>query len=149
MAVAVGVAAFSLYQPVRAAYWGVNDDLLIEWLSNMSSPGDGLILSPNGTYLAAYYGDWPVEISSTSMNSNGTQATIERDRTVHLPHDTPPGPSVEGFLEESRSARIWYLAFRTGDRDTVLEILSTNGYELDEVARSSIGRLYVALDREG
>jgi len=149
MAVAVAVAAFALYQPVRASYWGVNDDLLIEWLSHMSSPGDGLILSPNGTYLAAYYGDWPVEISSTNMNSNATRATIKRDRTVHLPHDMPPGPSVEGFLEESRSARIWYLAFRTGDRDTVLEILSTNGYESDEVARSSIGRLYLALDREG
>ena len=149
MAVALGVASFALYQPVRAAYWGVNDDLLIEWLSNMSSPSDGLILSPNGTYLAAYYGDWPVEISSTSQSSNATRATIDRDRTVHLPHDTPPGPSVKGFLEESRSTRVWYLAFRTGDRDTVLEVLSTNGYELEEVARSSIGRLYVALDRGG
>ena len=149
MAVALGVAALALYQPVRAAYWDVNDDLLIEWLSIMSNPSDGLILSPNGTYLAAYYGGWPVEISSTSQSSNATQATIDRERTVHLPHDTPPGPSVEGFLEKSRSTRIWYLAFRTGDRDTVLEILSAKEYKLEEVARSSIGRLYVARDLGG
>ena len=93
------VAGFALYQPVRAQYWAVNDVWLVRHVAKVAVPEDGLILSPSGTYLAAYYGPWPVTISATARRANSTQAEIDRRLTVHLPPVEAPRPFVEQLVQ--------------------------------------------------
>jgi hypothetical protein len=152
LALGVAVAGFALYQPVNAEYWAVNDVWLVKHVATAAAPEDGLILSPSGSFLAAYYGPWPVTISATTRRANSTQAEIARDLTVHLPPVGAPRPFVEKLVTASRPERIWYLAFRTGattaDRE-VLETLESRGYLVKLVERTSRGRLYVAIDSHG
>ena len=104
-------------------------------------------LSPAGAYLASYYGDWPVEISNAVERSNATQADIVRDRTLHLHPGVKRRTRVERFLKGSRPTRLWYVAFRTGADEEVLDALADHSYVFNEVERSRRGRLYFLLDR--
>ena len=49
--------------------------------------------------------------------------------------------------DTSRPAPLWYVAFRTGAEEEVLEALADHSYVFNEVERSSRGRLYALLDR--
>ena len=146
-ALGVAVVAFAIYKPIPTAYWDVDDDRLIERLEVSISPEDGLILSGAGAYLASYYGNWPVEISNAVGRTNATQADIVRDRTLHLHPGVKRRTRVERFLKESRPTRLWYVAFRTGADEEVLDALADHSYVFNEVERSRRGRLYFLLDR--
>ena len=58
--VGLSIAAFALARPVRAEYWPVNDVHLVRYLVAAATPVDGVILSPSGANLTAFYGEWPV-----------------------------------------------------------------------------------------
>jgi hypothetical protein len=140
----VALVAYALIAPVRAAYWDVNDARLIDHANRQMLPSDGLILSPAGTYLAAVYGRWPVVISAATNRSNGTRATIVRDRTLNVQADGRSLRPIDDFVAADRPERIWYVAFRTGARAAVIERLSSHGYSLQEVERTARGTLYLA-----
>ena len=141
----IAVAGFALYQPVRPTYWAVDDARLVHHLAAGIAPGDGLILSPAGAYLASFYGEWPVVISATSHRTNATQADIVRDTTLHLHPGTSTEARIDQFLAEYRPARIWYVAYRARSSE-VLERLSDHGYQFNEVERSVRGRLFMLVD---
>ena len=65
-------------------YWDVDDAGLVDALAPDLRPDDGLIISPSGAFLVAFYGRWPVTITATTRHSHGTLATIGRDRTLYL-----------------------------------------------------------------
>ncbi len=141
----LGLAAvgFALYAPIRAEYWRVNDARLIQRVSGSLAPADGLILSPNGTYLAAYYGMWPVRFAAANESADGVKARIARELTLQLPPRGEPGPAVDRFLGETRPSRVWYVAFRTGgDEEEVLKALTDRAYELERIDTTAKGRLY-------
>jgi hypothetical protein len=143
----VALTVYALIAPVPAAYWNVNDARLIDYANRQVLPSDGLILSPAGTYLAAVYGHWPVDIAAATNQSNGTRATIVRDRTLNVRSDRRSEQLIDDFLAAERPERIWYVAFRTGAAAVVVERLSVHGYSLQEVERTARGRLYLAVDQ--
>ena len=114
LAAAILVMAVAVTRPLHVEYFNVDDVHLVDHLSANLQSEDGLILSPTGAFLVAFYGDWPVTISATDGHSHGTMATIGRDRTHYLFRGPAEVPSVERFMAESRPERVWYVGFRTG-----------------------------------
>jgi hypothetical protein len=141
----LGLAAvgFALFAPIRAEYWAVNDIRLVRRVAADARPADGLILSPAGTFLAAYYGPWPFVVTASRQRPNATQADIVRDLTAHLPPSGAPRPAVERLLVAPGPERVWYLDFRTAEGPEVLEAMADSGYAVKEVERTTRGRLYL------
>ena len=53
---------------------------------------------------------------------------------------------VAALLVESRPERVWYVAFRTGESVQVLRTLAEHGYATEEVPRTRMGELYLAVN---
>ena len=120
--------AVAVTRPLHVEYFNVDDVHLVDHLSANLQPEDGLILSPTGAFLVAFYGDWPVTITASDRASHGTMATIGRDRTHYLFRGPSEVPSVERFMAESRPERVWYVGFRTGGTEAqVVEAIEAQG----------------------
>lgn len=159
-AAAAGVVAVTY--PVVVDYRQRNDVRLVNYLASSSQPADWIVLSFSAGYLAAYYGQWDVELVPYDT-SNGFVATVVRDNVLHLPlrldyHHPAEGRRaraehhriVTDFLEENRPARVWFLAYyaeTTNGTDwapNIVGVLSENGYRVDRVLDTTRGTLYVA-----
>ena len=144
LAAAGAVMAIAVARPLHVEYFNVNDVHLVDHLSANLQPEDGLIVSPFGTFLVAFYGPWPVTIAATDRRSNGTMATIGRDRTHYLFRGPSEVPSVERFLAESRPGRVWYVGFRTrGTESQVVDAIEAEGCSVSPVRETRRGRLYL------
>ncbi|MXY23729.1 MAG: hypothetical protein F4Y45_04300 [Acidobacteria bacterium] len=145
MAAAIVVMAIALARPLQVVYFNLDDVHLVDRLSANLQPEDGLILSPSGAFLVAFYGDWPVTITATERYSHGTMATIGRDRTHYLfPPETSEAPSAERFVDEYRPDRVWYVAFRTPTTEQIVEAIERQGYSVRRVVETQRGALYLA-----
>ena len=145
LAAAATIGAIAVANPLRAEYWNVDDVHLVTALEPAIRPGDGLILSPSGAFLIAYYGRWPVTIGATDRYSHGTMATIGRERTLYLFRDPSQPADVTRFLAGTRPERTWYVAFRTGDTEArIVEAIEARRYRVSEVRETQRGRLYLA-----
>ena len=145
LAAAILVMVMALVRPLHVEYFNVNDVHLVDHLSANLQPEDSLILSPSGTFLVAFYGDWPVTITATDRRGNGTMATIGRNRTHYLFRGPSEVPSVERFMAESRPERVWYVGFRTGGTEAqVVEAIEAQGCSAHAVRDTRRGRLYRA-----
>ena len=145
LAAAAAVVAIAVVNPLRAVYWEVDDVHLVDALEPALYPDDGLILSPTGAFLVAFYGHWPVTITATNRHSHGTMATIGRDRTAYLFRGASQIADVNRFLSRTRPERAWYVAFRTGDTEArVVEAIEAQRYAVREVRETERGRLYLA-----
>ena len=134
------VVLFAVTRPVDVAYWDVNDAPLIDYLSVAVRQDDGVILSEGGTFLAAFYGQWPVEIAASHQSGSGIKATILRDRTLSTSSDK----HITLFLAKSRPDRVWYVAFRTREKD-LLATIENQGYRVHKALETRMGRLYLAV----
>ncbi len=123
----------------------MNDVHLVRYLTAAAAPGDGVILSPSGANLTAFYGEWPVVLSETTSRANAVQTEVVRDLTLHLPSRTAPAQLVARFVSDASPARIWYVAFRTGESREVLETLAEHAYVTNEVQETRMGTLYLAV----
>ena len=145
LAAAILVMVMAMVRPLHVEYFNVNDVHLVDHLSANLQPEDGLILSPSGTFLVAFYGDWPVTITATDRRTNGTMATIGRNRTHYLFRGPSEVPSVERFMAESKLERVWYVGFRTrGTEAQVVEAMEAQGCSAHAVRETQRGRLYRA-----
>ncbi|MXZ71398.1 MAG: hypothetical protein F4Z04_07825 [Acidobacteria bacterium] len=144
MAAAIVVLAIALARPLQAVYFNVDDAHLVDHLAANLQPEDGLILSPSGSFLVAFYGDWPVRITATDRYSHGTMATIGRDRTHYLFREASEARSAERFVAESRPDRVWYVAFRTGTTEQIVQAIERQGYSVHPVKETRRGTLYLA-----
>ena len=145
LAVAILVMVVAVTRPLPVEYFDVDDVHLVEHLSANLQPGDGLILSPTGAFLVAFYGDWPVTITASDRHSHGTIATIGRSRTHYLFRGPSEVPSVERFMAESRLERVWYVGFRTGNTEAqVVDVIQAHGCSAHAVRETRRGRLYRA-----
>ena len=145
LAVAILVTVVAVTRPLLVEYFDVDDVHLVDHLSANLQPGDGLVLSPTGAFLVAFYGDWPVTITASDQHSHGTMATIGRDRTHYLFRGPSEVPSVERFMAESRPERVWYVGFRTPDTEAqVVEAIQAHGCSAHAVRETRRGRLYRA-----
>ena len=145
LAVAILVMAVAVTRPLHVEYFDVDDVHLVDDLTANLQPEDGLIVSPTGAFLVAFYGDWPVTITSSDRASHGTMATIGRDRTHYLARGPSEVPSVERFMAESRPERVWYVGFRTGGTEAqVVEAIEAQGCSAHAVRETRRGRLYRA-----
>ena len=143
--VGLSIAAFALARPVRAEYWPVNAVHLIRYLVAAATPGDGVILSPSGANLTAFYGEWPVVLSETTSRANAVQTEVVRDLTLHLPSRTAPAQLVARFVSDASPPRIWYVAFRTGESVEVLDTLAAHTYVSRAMQETRMGTLYLAV----
>lgn len=149
-AVGLAVVLFAVMTPVPVEYWGVNDVRLIRRLTETVQPTEGVILSPAGTYLAAYYGPWRVAFN-THHDSDRSGVSILRERTLQLPRN--PGRArraVEQFLSSSRLTGVAYVAFRDDQKavNTVLRLLDAHGYAATADENTTRGSLYIARQRQ-
>lgn len=145
LAAAAAVVSIAVANPLRADYWDVDDAYLVDALEPALRPDDGLILSPTGAFLVAFYGRWPVTISATDRHSHGTMATIGRERTLYLFRGPSQAADVTRFLAGIRPERTWYVAFRTGDSEAgIVEAIEAQRYRVREVRETERGRLYLA-----
>lgn len=145
LAAAAAVVAIAVANPLRADYWDVDDVHLVAALEPALRPDDGLILSPTGAFLVAFYGRWPVTIGATDRHSHGTMATIGRERTLYLFRGPSQAADVTRFLAAARPDRSWYVAFRTGDTESrIVETIEAQGYRVRAVRETERGRLYLA-----
>ena len=145
LAVATVVLVVAVMRPVHVEYFDVDDVHLVDHLSANLQPEDGLILSPSGAFLVAFYGDWPVTITGTDRHSHGTMATIDHHRTHYLFRGPSEVPSVRRFMAESRPDRVWYVGFRTGGTELqVVEAIEAHGCPARAVRETRRGRLYLA-----
>jgi len=145
LAAAAAVVSIAVANPLRAEYWDVDDAHLVAALEPALRPDDGLILSPTGAFLVAFYGRWPVTISATDRHSHGTMATIGRERTLYLFRGPSQAADVRRFLAGTRPERTWYVAFRTGDSEAgIVEAIEAQRYRVREVRETERGRLYLA-----
>lgn len=145
LAAAAAVVAIAVANPLRAVYWEVDDVHLVDALEPDLHPDDGLIISPSGVFLVAFYGHWPVTITATNRHSHGTMATIGRDRTAYLFRGASQIADVTGFLSRTRPERVWYVAFRTGDTEVrVVEAIEAQRYTVRQMRETRRGRLYLA-----
>jgi hypothetical protein len=147
LVVGLGAAGFALYRPIPANYWRVDDAHLVEYVTAMATPEDGLILSADGAFLVSHNGKWPVVISGANHRSHGTRAEIVRDLTIYLPSAKEPRAAIERFLNKSRPRKVWYVAYRTGQAADVLKVLEERGYATNEVKQTRKGRLYLGVDQ--
>jgi hypothetical protein len=144
-AVGLLVAAIAVVAPIRVAYWDVDDARLVTRLSTALRPSDGLILSPSGTYLTAYYGPWRVNTPS-GRGPDGTGVSIVRLRTLQLPsHVDARAAALRAFFGSPLPNRICYVAFRTDDEEIqhVLAALNDHGYATEVAETTTRGKLYV------
>ena len=145
LAAAAALVAIAVANPLHAEYWDVDDAGLVDALAPDLRPDDGLIISPSGAFLVAFYGRWPVTITATTRHSHGTLATIGRDRTLYLFRGPAQAADAGRFLAEARPERAWYVAFRTRDSEAqVIEAIETRRYAVREVRETRRGRLYLA-----
>ena len=145
LAAAATVVTIAVANPLRAEYWDVDDVHLVAALEPALRPDDGLILSPTGAFLVAFYGGWPVTIGATDRHSHGTMATIGRERTLYLFRGPTQAAEVTRFLAGTRPERTWYVAFRTGDSEAgIVEAIEAQRYRVREVRETQRGRLYLA-----
>jgi hypothetical protein len=145
--VALAIAGFAMAFPLLPRYFPVTDIRLVERFASQAEDRDGAIISPSGGYLAAFYGQWPVIVSPSDLQSNGTEAKIERPNTLHLrSDDQKPQPFVDEFLRTVRPTRLWYLAFRTSRAAETLERIEANGYYIEPVEVTTRGTLYRAIN---
>ena len=145
LAVATVVMAVALARPLHVEYFNVDDVHLVDHLAANLQSEDGLILSPSGAFLVAFYGDWPVTITGTDRHSHGTMATIGRSRTHYLFRGPSEVPSVERFMAESRPDRVWYVGFRSfGTEAQVVDAIEARGCPAHAVRETRRGRLYLA-----
>ena len=140
----------AVVHPVHAWYWDVADRPLVTYLSAAARSGDAIVLSEGGAYLAAFYGSWPVAFSAAEDTSQGNEARLVRDRTLHLPNSGPERQArlVEPFLDAVESDRVWYLAFRVRERareDAVVAAIREAGYTVHEAHVADSNRLYLGL----
>ena len=112
----------------------------LDYLSVAVRQDDGVILSEGGTFLAAFYGQWPVEIAASHQSGSGIKATILRDRTLSTSSDK----HITLFLAKSRPDRVWYVAFRTREKD-LLATIENQGYRVHKALETRMGRLYLAV----
>ena len=138
---------------MHATYFDIDDVPLVTIVSSAARPDDGLILSQAGIFLTAFYGEWPVATSAADNASHGTEVTLGRERTLHLPMNASQERLVTGFLNASQPERVWYVAYRTrGWEDDVVAAMTRLGYDVRNWRQTSTGRLYLALrgaPREG
>ena len=98
LAAAAARRYIAVTNPLRAVYWEVDDVHLVDALEPDLHPDDGLIISPSGVFLVAFYGHWQVTITATNRHSHGTMATIGRDRTAYLFRGASEIADVTRFL---------------------------------------------------
>jgi hypothetical protein len=141
---AAAVVAIAVANPLRAEYWDVDDVHLVEALESHLRPDDGLVLSPSGAFLVAFYGPWPVTITPSDRHSHGTMATVARESTLYLFRGPSQAADVTRFLAATRPARTWYVAFRSRSETPVVGAMEAQGYVVSEVRETQRGRLYLA-----
>lgn len=145
LAAAAVVVAIAVTNPLRAEYWDVDDIHLVNALESGLQPDDGLVVSPSGAFLIAFYGHWPVTITPSNRHTHGTMATVAREPTLYLFRGPSQAADVTRFLAARRPARAWYVAFRTRNSEVqVLNALEAQGYLVREVRETRRGRLYLA-----
>ena len=142
---ATAVVAIAVANPLRPVYWDVDDVHLVDVLESDLRPDDGLVLSPSGAFLVAFYGDWPVTITPSNRHTHGTMATVAREPTLYLFRGPSQAADVTRFLDTTRPERTWYVAFRTGDSEArIIAAVEAQGYIVREVRETQRGRLYLA-----
>ncbi len=139
----------SVVHPLEVEYRESNAAYLAETLAANARPLDGMILTWPTSFVAAFYGPWPVDVLAFDQSPNATQARLRRDRTLHLPRadDGSQERLVEQFLSGSRPRRIWFVASRDPEDwlPDVLETLEEHGYGVQSLVETTRGRLYLAL----
>ncbi len=139
------VVATAVANPLRAEYWDVDDVHLVDALESQLQPDDGLVISPSGAFLVAFYGRWPVTITPSDRHTHGTMATFAREPTLYLFRGPSEASDVTRFLAATRPARTWYVAFRTRSSEAgVVGALEGQGYVVHQVKETRRGRLYLA-----
>ena len=139
------VVAIAVANPLRAEYWDVDDVHLVDALESHLQTGDGLVISPSGAFLVAFYGQWPVTITPSNRHTHGTMATVAREPTLYLFRGPSQAADVTRFLDAARPPRTWYVAFRTRDSEArVIGAVEAQGYSVREVRETRRGRLYLA-----
>ena len=142
----------SVAHPLMVEYRESNAAHLAETLAANVRPEDGMILTWPTSFVAAFYGPWPVEVLAFDQSPNATQARLRRERTLHLPrvHDGSHERLVREFLRGSRPHRIWFGASREPERwlPDVLETLEEHGYGVQSLVETTRGKLYLALHRD-
>lgn len=142
---AAALVVVAVANPLRAEYWDVDDVHLVDALESQLQPDDGLVISPSGAFLVAFYGDWPVTITPSNRHTHGTMATVAREPTLYLFRGPSQAADVTRFLGATRPERAWYVAFRTGDSEAqVIGAVESQGYIVREVRETRRGRLYLA-----
>ena len=161
LAIAATVVTAALVWPPPADYRGNvrNDAPLIEVLAANERPDDGVIMTWSAGFLSAFYGQWPFETAAYDQAANATQVRIDRTNTLHLPfsEDAIAGPgevtkrhAVQGFLRTFNGRRVWFLAYREhAGWPEVTEVLEHGGYTVDEMLRTSVGTLFLAVRHDG
>ena len=145
LAAAASVVAIAMANPLRAAYWDVDDVHLVAALESRLQPDDGLVVSPSGAFLVAFYGRWPVTITPSDRHTHGTMATVAREPTLYLFRGPSQPADVTRFLAATRPERTWYVAFRTGNSEArVVAAVEARGYLVRKVRETRRGRLYLA-----
>ena len=148
LAAATTAVAVALAHPVNAEYLDTDDVPLVEVVSSVARPEDGMILSQAGVFLTAFYGPWAVATGAADDISHGTAVTLVRDRTLHLPMNGSQARLVTGFLDTVQPERIWYVAYRTrGWEDDVVDAMTRLGYSVSNWRETTTGRLYLGLRR--
>ena len=142
VAVASAVVAFALARPVEVAYWNTNGAPLVHHLTANAHEDDPVMLSGTGVNLAAFYGPWPVTTRPTDTNVQGTDVTVDRDRTLYLPRSVRDGEIAAKFLHQLRLPdRVWYLGHRLRS-DRVVAAMTDAGYAVRMVRASTDYRLF-------
>lgn len=146
LAAAVVAAAIAVARPLHVEYWNVGDAPLVDYLVADMGPDDGLIVSPGGTFLIAFYGPWPVTVTPSDRHSHGAMAKIGRERTLYLFPASPESADAARFVAKLRPERAWYLAFRTRSTESrVVDAIEAAGYTVHQTLETRRGRLYLAL----
>jgi len=150
-AAGIAVALFAIAWPIQPLYLAVDDVRLMRRLLSEGEEGRALILSPTATFLAAYYGPWPIVVSQTPDRPNATNVEVIRPATLHLRPDVDPTGAVASFVQAEGKPPLWFVAFRTAteEREQTLAALEAAGYLPEQVERTERGRLYRALRPAG
>jgi hypothetical protein len=141
LSLGLAAAVFSLYAPIRVVYWAVNDKRVIERIARVNS-GDGIILSPDGLYLAGYYGPWAIAVSEWKERRPDVVNIVRNLTTVAMDKET-----VQQFLGRVHPPRIWFVDFRGSPEETadVMRALSERGYDVQPFERTTKTMLYVGV----
>jgi hypothetical protein len=139
LAIGVAAALFALYAPIHVVYWNVNDKQMVDRVSRVDS-ADGLILSPDGVYLAGYYGPWDIAVSE-----RGTREIDAVNIVRNLTAVAATKERVQQFLSRIRPGRVWYMAYRASPEENgnVLEAMQERGYDVQPVENTTKAVLYL------